>query len=151
MFCSTYVLRLRCFCYIDTFPLHVIFGAAYENVGLTALALLGAVGQQWSRDITDWLKFSCGIAHSGKGLTSVFQEFSASINEAFILAGGISLKLFGNSCGNETTHKYMFIGNNRPSFNLWWKENLVKHWKVSKYYESDWGPDEIYWILLAKC
>ena len=31
----------------------------------------------------------------------------------------------------------MFIGNNRPSFHLWWKENLVKHWKVSKYYETD--------------
>ena len=26
--------------------------------------------------------------HSGKGLISVFQEFSASIGKAFILAGG---------------------------------------------------------------
>ena len=31
----------------------------------------------------------------------------------------------------------MFMSNNRPSFHLWWKENLVKHWKVSKYYETD--------------
>ena len=31
----------------------------------------------------------------------------------------------------------MFITNNRTSFHLWWKENLVKHWKVSKYYETD--------------
>ena len=31
----------------------------------------------------------------------------------------------------------MFVSNNRPSFHLWWKENLVKHWKVSKYYETD--------------
>ena len=27
----------------------------------------------------------------------------------------------------------MFISNNRPSFHLWWNENLVKHRKVSKY------------------
>ena len=30
----------------------------------------------------------------------------------------------------------MFISNNYPSFHLWWKENLVKHRKVSKY-ETD--------------
>ena len=30
-----------------------------------------------------------------------------------------------------------FISNNRPSFHLWCKENLVKHQKVSKYYEND--------------
>ena len=31
----------------------------------------------------------------------------------------------------------MFISNNRTSFYLWVKENLVKHRKVSKYYEID--------------
>ena len=31
----------------------------------------------------------------------------------------------------------MFIGNNRPSSHLWWKEILVKHRKVSKYYETE--------------
>ena len=31
----------------------------------------------------------------------------------------------------------MFISNNHPSFHLWWKENLVKHQKLSKYYETD--------------
>ena len=31
----------------------------------------------------------------------------------------------------------MFISNIRPSFHLWRKENLVKHQKVSKYYETD--------------
>ena len=29
------------------------------------------------------------------------------------------------------------ISNNRASFHLWRKENLVKHQKVSKYYEND--------------
>ena len=31
----------------------------------------------------------------------------------------------------------MFISNNRLSFDLWGKENLVKHRKVSKYYQND--------------
>ena len=30
----------------------------------------------------------------------------------------------------------MFISNNYASFHLWWKENLLKHQKVLKYYES---------------
>ena len=33
----------------------------------------------------------------------------------------------------------MFISNNRTSFHLSWKENLVKHRKFSKYYETDCG------------
>ena len=33
----------------------------------------------------------------------------------------------------------MFISNNHPSFHLWWEENLVKHWKVSKDYETNCG------------
>ena len=31
----------------------------------------------------------------------------------------------------------MFIRNNRPSFHLPWKENLVNHPKLWKYYETD--------------
>ena len=31
----------------------------------------------------------------------------------------------------------MLISNNRASFHLWLKENLVKHQKVSKYCEND--------------
>ena len=31
----------------------------------------------------------------------------------------------------------MFISNNRPSLPLWWKENLIKHQQVSKYYGND--------------
>ena len=30
----------------------------------------------------------------------------------------------------------MFISSNRASFHLWWKENLVKHQKVSKYIKN---------------
>ena len=30
----------------------------------------------------------------------------------------------------------MFISNNRVSFHLWCKENMVKHFKISKY-END--------------
>ena len=31
----------------------------------------------------------------------------------------------------------MFASNNRASFHLWWKESLVKHKRVSKYYAID--------------
>ena len=31
----------------------------------------------------------------------------------------------------------MFVSNNRASFHLQWKENLVKHQKVSKDYQND--------------
>ena len=31
----------------------------------------------------------------------------------------------------------MFIADNHASFHLWWKENLLNHQKVSKYYEHD--------------
>ena len=31
----------------------------------------------------------------------------------------------------------MYLSNIQPSFHLWWKENLVKHGKVSRYYETD--------------
>ena len=34
----------------------------------------------------------------------------------------------------------MFLSNNRASSHLWWKKNLVKHQKVSKYYENDCSP-----------
>ena len=31
----------------------------------------------------------------------------------------------------------MFMNNNRASFRLWWKENLVKYREDSNYYEND--------------
>ena len=33
----------------------------------------------------------------------------------------------------------MFMSNNLPSLHLWRKKNLVKHCKVSKYYETDFS------------
>ena len=32
----------------------------------------------------------------------------------------------------------MFVSNNCPSFNLWWKKNLVKHRKVKQHYGIDY-------------
>ena len=37
-----------------------------------------------SRNTWDWLSFSCGVAHCGESLTSVFQELFASIGKVFI-------------------------------------------------------------------
>ena len=31
----------------------------------------------------------------------------------------------------------MFTSNNCPSFHFWWKENFIKHLKVSKCYENE--------------
>ena len=37
----------------------------------------------------------------------------------------------------STTRIYHFINNNCASFHLQWRENLLKHQRVSKYYEND--------------
>ena len=41
----------------------------------------------------------------------------------------------------------MFISNSRPSFHLWWKKNSVKHWKVSKYYETDCRIKDVVYVI----
>ena len=38
----------------------------------------------------------------------------------------------------------MFITNNHDSFHLWWKENLVKHQKVSKCYDQDCSSSPLF-------
>ena len=40
-----------------------------------------------SRSIWDWLSFSCGVAHCGEGLISLFQGLFASIGGIFIWRG----------------------------------------------------------------
>ena len=95
--------------------------------------------------------------HYGKSLISVFREFFASINKIFILAGRLGtrllfcevLRLFwylliSKDPKSEVVRQLvrqfvytMFISHNRASFHLRWKENLVEHQKVSKYYEND--------------
>ena len=39
------------------------------------------------------LALSCGVAHSGWGVISIFQEFSASAGGAFISVGGLGARL----------------------------------------------------------
>ena len=52
------------------------------------------VGQCF-RGVLDWgwLWCSCGAAHWGRGLISVFGERSASVGEVFIFAGGLGAGL----------------------------------------------------------
>ena len=38
----------------------------------------------------------------------------------------------------------MYISNNHASLHFWCKENLVKHQKVSKYYETDCSFKSVY-------
>ena len=99
----------------------------------------------------------CGMAHCRMGLISVFEGFLVSIGGILILAEAGALfcyfiicKILFFSCEGTMTPKSnvvwqlvrqkvdtMFISNNLTSFHLWWKENLVKYQKVSKYYEND--------------
>ena len=92
-----------------------------------------------------------------KSLISVFHEFLAGINKLFDFAGGLGTRLLfyevytlsrcfliywdPKSCVvRELFRKLvyaMFISDNRTSFHLWWKDNLAKHQKVLKYYETD--------------
>ena len=53
------------------------------------------------------------------------------------IAHGINISSFLKSWVVGQLVYTMFISNNRTSFHLWWKENLVKHRKVSKYHETD--------------
>ena len=64
------------------------------------------------------------MAHRGRGLIFVFQEFAASINKAFILAGGLGAGLSFILWGMDTFLIFpnfltTFISNNRVSFHLW--------------------------------
>ena len=45
----------------------------------------------------------------------------------------------------EATRVYQFITNNHASFHFWWKENLLNHQKVSKYYEHDLRQEVLSW------
>ena len=42
----------------------------------------------------------------------------------------------------------MFISNNCPSLHLWWKQNLVKQQKVSKYYEPDCLQNVLFFFMI---
>ena len=74
----------------------------------------------------------------------IFLELLASIDKIFILAGrqGSNSSKFWDFKLSYVVPQLvkqlaytMFITNNRALFQLGWKENLVKHQKVSKYYE----------------
>ena len=68
--------------------LHGAFLVTGEKVLSSLLGVVARRGRNGSRDILEWLWFSCRMEHCGRGFISVFQEFSASIGKAFILAGG---------------------------------------------------------------
>ena len=49
----------------------------------------------------------------------------------------------------KSFYKYtLFITNNRASFHLWWKGNLVKHQKVPQYYFHDCLKNSILLFVL---
>ena len=85
------------------------------------------------QNIWDKLLFSCEIGHFGKSSVSIFHEIFASIDKIFILGARL--------CSRVKFYKVLrfswfsiFFTNNCALFQLWGKENLVKHQEVSKYY-----------------
>ena len=89
---------------------------------------------------------------TGKFQFPFFQEFFASIGKSSILGGGLSARVQISwhfliswrpmSCAVRhlvTQLVYtMFITINHASFHLWLKKNLVKHKKVSKFFDHDY-------------
>ena len=84
-----------------------------------------AWGCDRSGGIWGWLWFSCGMGNCGKGFATVFWGFSGLVLAEcwFRLGGGWALGY----------HFTTFISNTRALFDLWWKKNLLKHQRVSKY------------------
>ena len=85
-----------------------------------------------------------------KSLTSVFQNFSLSINKTFFYKGDWALDyyvwrvslyfLVSEDPQSEVVRQLLrqpvytlFLSNNRRSFHLWREDNLVKHQNVSEY------------------
>ena len=57
--------------------------------------------------------------------------------EDWALGNNFEIFLLSRSATGEATHIYQFITNNHASFHLCWKDNLLSHQKLSKYYEHD--------------
>ena len=49
----------------------------------------------------------------------------------------------------EVTRIYQFITDTHASFHLRWKENLLNHQIISKYYEHDWSTLELIMLFLV--
>ena len=136
----------------EGFSLKVLEDFSYHGA---SRVLRGACSLSWG--IWDWLRFLCGVVHCGGGLVSVFQGFFCWYWRSLHFGGGTgrwpivlwgfgSILMFPNflrisvlSCSATRRQLVytMLISNNRTSFHLWRKENLVKHQRVLKYYEND--------------
>ena len=96
-------------------------GRAESEMHLNGLFLAGA-------DI-------CGFLYSSIGCLQVYQVYITSFwfHSKLVLQ---KAKKPTKQPVRQHLH-IMFISNNHASFDLWWKENLVKHQEVSKRYEND--------------
>ena len=92
-----------------------------------------------SKNIWDKVWFSCKIVPSWKSSVSIFWQFLASIEKISILALRLALyyhssKLYLKSFGKSYTPLLLITA---LLFQLWWKENLVKHQKFPEYHFHD--------------
>ena len=102
-----------------------------------------------------------------KSSISIFQELSISINKTFILTRRLRTKMLFYGFWTVlwffliSEHRKsqvvltivrqlvytMFQSNNRTSFHLWPKNNLIKQQNVSKYYENDCLQNFIWFFM----
>ena len=127
--------------YISVFHSFIFFSkfSFFLNFqGFSEPGFFGVYNQ--SRGIWDWLWFSGGMAPCGRGLIAIFRSFFLVLTKFSFFQGGWALpyhsrkfrvfpniSLFPKILSLKLFVYTMFISNNRASFHLWWKENLVKH------------------------
>ena len=113
---------------ISYFHLHA-FVSEQSLPSLSLFCSFWAVSRQYGscyshkQKISEKLKFSCETVYCGKSSISILKESFASID-----------KILGGRLGTRLSRIYQFVTNNQASIHLWWKENLVKRQKFSKYY-----------------
>ena len=102
-------------------------------------------GCNGSRGVWGLLYFPCWVACGGGAWFLFFGGFLLVLTKlSFLWADcapgyySIEFRRFLRQLMRQLVYT-MFISNNRPSLHLWLKENLVKHRKVWKYYETDCG------------
>ena len=91
-----------------------------------------------SQDIWDQLWFWCEIVHYEKSLISVFQEFFASINKRFVLAGDWALGYHSRRFGHFLRKVSQVHWTLSWCFQISWDHSLK-----SKSFSNSWGNSHI--------
>ena len=76
-----------------------------------------------------WQNFNFG------GELSARQQFYEAFSVFLMFFNFLRSQAWSRLTTREAVPIHKFITNNQASFHLWWKENMLNHQRVSKYYE----------------